>query len=108
MGSSPYFDAAAGFLAGYVDGSSEMRAMRGDIRLKTVTLFIIQDSFHLAPTLTLNYGLRWDYFGVMGEKNNLLSNVTNYELNAATFSRSSRAARLQPDVQPDHRNSPSA
>jgi hypothetical protein len=33
--------------------------------------FYIQDSFRWTPRLTLNYGLRWDYFGVVGEKNNL-------------------------------------
>jgi hypothetical protein len=33
--------------------------------------FYIQDSFRLSPKLTLNYGLRWDYFGVTGEKNGL-------------------------------------
>jgi len=32
----------------------------------------IQDSFRWTPRLTLNYGLRWDYFGVFGEKNGLL------------------------------------
>jgi hypothetical protein len=30
-----------------------------------------QDSFRIMPRLTLNYGLRWDYFGVVNEKNNL-------------------------------------
>ncbi|HXB21571.1 MAG TPA: TonB-dependent receptor, partial [Candidatus Solibacter sp.] len=27
-----------------------------------------QDSFHLFPRLTVNYGVRWDYFGVIGEQ----------------------------------------
>jgi hypothetical protein len=40
--------------------------------------FFVQDSFRVTPRLTLNYGLRWDYFGVVGEKNNLLSNVTSF------------------------------
>ncbi|HEY6770394.1 MAG TPA: TonB-dependent receptor [Candidatus Sulfotelmatobacter sp.] len=39
--------------------------------------FYVQDSFRLTSHLTLNYGLRWDYFGVVGEKNNLLSNITS-------------------------------
>ena len=33
-----------------------------------------QDSYHLFPRVTVNYGLRWDYFGVVAEKNNLFSN----------------------------------
>jgi hypothetical protein len=31
----------------------------------------VQDSFRWTPRLTLTYGMRWDYFGVVGEKNNL-------------------------------------
>lgn len=33
--------------------------------------FYAQDSFRWTPRLTLNLGVRWDYFGVMGEKNDL-------------------------------------
>jgi len=38
-----------------------------------------QDSFQLTRGLTLNYGLRWDYLGVVGEKNNLFSNITSFD-----------------------------
>jgi hypothetical protein len=47
--------------------------------------FYAQDSFHLTQRLTLNYGLRWDYFGVVQEKNNLLSNVTSLDAAGGTF-----------------------
>jgi hypothetical protein len=47
--------------------------------------FYAQDSFRVTPRLTLNYGLRWDYFGVVGEKNNLLSNITNLDSVNDTF-----------------------
>ncbi|HUO14977.1 MAG TPA: TonB-dependent receptor [Verrucomicrobiae bacterium] len=30
-----------------------------------------QDEFRMTPRLTVNYGIRWDYFGVVHEKNNL-------------------------------------
>ncbi len=33
----------------------------------------LQDNFHLNPHVTLNYGLRWEYFGVIGEKANRFS-----------------------------------
>jgi Carboxypeptidase regulatory-like domain/TonB-dependent Receptor Plug Domain len=39
--------------------------------------FYAQDSYRATARLTLNFGLRWDYFGVVGEKNNLLSNITS-------------------------------
>jgi hypothetical protein len=40
-----------------------------------------QDSFHLTSRITLNYGVRWDYFGVIAEKNNLFSDflVTSFD-----------------------------
>jgi outer membrane receptor protein involved in Fe transport len=47
--------------------------------------FYAQDSYRLTPRLTLNYGLRWDYFGVVREKNNLLSNITNLDLAGSNF-----------------------
>jgi hypothetical protein len=41
----------------------------------------IQDAFRLTPRLTLNYGLRWDYYGIVQEKNNLFANflVTSFD-----------------------------
>src|SRR5579863_9543645 len=45
--------------------------------------FYVQDSFRATPRLTFNYGLRYDYFGVVGEKNNLLSNITSEAPNPA-------------------------
>ena len=43
--------------------------------------FYIQDSYRVSPRLTLNYGLRWDYFGVVGEKDGLFNRL---DLNSPT------------------------
>lgn len=47
--------------------------------------FYLQDSYRATSRLTLNYGLRWDYFGVVSEKNNLLSNATTEDPTTGTF-----------------------
>ena len=67
----PSLPALEAFLEGLPDGGSQVT---GDSRRHTFQNsegLYVQDSFRLAPRLTLNYGLRWDYFGVVGEKNGL-------------------------------------
>ena len=45
---------------------------------RIITGLYIQDEFRLTQRLTVNYGMRWDYFGVVHEKNNLF-----YQMSAA-------------------------
>ncbi|HEX6805608.1 MAG TPA: TonB-dependent receptor [Terriglobales bacterium] len=67
--------------------------------------FYVQDTFHLNPRLVLNYGLRWDYFGVVAEKNHLFSNVTALDPVNQTFTLTQVG---QPGLsrlyEPDYRN----
>jgi hypothetical protein len=35
--------------------------------------FYVQDAYHVTPRLVVNYGLRWDYNGVVAERNHLFS-----------------------------------
>ncbi|MFY9554650.1 MAG: TonB-dependent receptor [Blastocatellia bacterium] len=62
------------FLSGTLSGG---RAAIGDSRRNTFQnshAGYIQDSFRWTRNLTFNLGLRYDYFGVIDEKNGLLSN----------------------------------
>ncbi|MBX7171450.1 MAG: TonB-dependent receptor [Pyrinomonadaceae bacterium] len=68
------FDSLADFLQGILSGG---RAARGDSNRFTVQnshTFYLQDNWRFNKNLTFNAGVRWDYFGVIREKNNLLSN----------------------------------
>lgn len=68
------FNSLADFLAGTVSGGGSQTL--GNSHRDTYQNnfgFYAQDTFRLSHRLTLNYGLRWDYYGVIGEKKNLFS-----------------------------------
>jgi hypothetical protein len=73
--------ALSNFLAGNVSSGFQYS---GDSRRHTFENgygLYLQDSFRVTPRVTVNYGLRWDYYGVIAEKNNLFSNflVTSFD-----------------------------
>lgn len=70
-------DALTDFLTGNVDSGFQYFGNSTRHTFENNLGFYAQDSFRATPRLTINYGLRWDYFGVVGEKNNLLSNITS-------------------------------
>jgi hypothetical protein len=72
------------FLAGDVDSGFQYFGDSTRHTYENNFGFYVQDKYRLTPRLTLNYGLRWDYFGVIGEKNNLLSNITSLSPAAGT------------------------
>ena len=61
------------FLSGTIDGGSSAQGdgTRYSYQNGGGTYFL--DSWHLSTKITLNYGLRWDYYGVVGAKNNAFS-----------------------------------
>ena len=65
------------FLTGTVDSGLQYSGNSNRNTFENNYGLYVQDSYRVTPRLTLNYGLRWDYFGVVGEKNNLLSNITS-------------------------------
>ncbi|GAC1429544.1 MAG: hypothetical protein NVS9B5_33900 [Terriglobales bacterium] len=71
------FSSLADFLSGTVDGGFQYFGDSTRHTFEHSYGFYIQDSYRATSHLTFNYGFRWDYFGVVGEKNNLLSNITS-------------------------------
>jgi hypothetical protein len=71
------FDSFAEFLDGAADsGAFSSYQVMGNSHRNTYqnnNALYLQDNFRLTHRLTLNYGLRWDYYGVIGEKNDLFS-----------------------------------
>jgi hypothetical protein len=79
------FDDLSDFLSGTVDGGFQYSGDSIRHTFENNFGLYAQDSFRLSPRLTVNYGLRWDYYGVIGEKNNLLSAITNLDSTNDTF-----------------------
>ena len=75
------FDSLDDFLAGSLDPTESNSAEGNGTRYsyQNSNGAYLLDAWHFNSKLTVNYGLRWDYFGVIGAKNDAFSifNVTN-------------------------------
>ena len=66
------FAGLSDFLNGLPDDGSQVAGNSHRHTYQNSDGLFIQDSFRATSRLTLNYGVRWDYFGVTGEKNGLM------------------------------------
>jgi hypothetical protein len=65
------FDSFTSFLEGIPSGGAQITGNTLRHTSQNSHGLYLQDSFRATSRLTFNYGIRWDYFGVAKEKNNL-------------------------------------
>jgi len=79
------FNTLSDFLAGNVADGTQASGYSQRHSYQNNHGLYFQDSYRILTNLTLNYGLRWDYFGVFHEKNDLLSNITAFDPTGGTI-----------------------
>jgi len=72
---APPLPALEAFLEGIPSSGKIAQGFSGRHTFENSHGFYVQDSLRWTSRLTLNLGLRWDYFGVVGEKNNLFYRI---------------------------------
>ena len=67
------FSSLADFLSGTIDGGSSASGDGTRYSYQNNSGAYLLDSWRMSKRITVNYGLRWDYFGVIGAENNAFS-----------------------------------
>jgi len=67
------FNSLDDFLSGTIDGGSSAEGNGTRYSFQNGSGAYFMDGWHMSSKITLNYGIRWDYFGVVGANNNAFS-----------------------------------
>lgn len=68
------FSSIDDFLSGTIDGGGSADGDGTRYSYQNGAGSYLLDSWHVTPKITVNYGLRWDYYGVVGAENHAFSN----------------------------------
>jgi len=91
------FDNLEDFLQGFVLKGGIARGVTNRNTFEDSFGWYVQDSFRWTPRFTLNYGIRWDLFGVPEEKHGLFFNFVPSILNVVPESSLSSSRIYEPD-----------
>jgi hypothetical protein len=69
------FDSLADFLSGTIDGGVQIDGNTDRNTFENSSAAYIQDSYRWKKNFTINLGLRYDYFGIIQEKNGNFTNI---------------------------------
>ena len=67
------FDTLADFLSGTIDGGSSAEGAGTRYSYQNGAGAYLLDAWHMSSKITFNYGVRWDYYGVIGAENHAFS-----------------------------------
>jgi hypothetical protein len=67
------FNSLDDFLSGTIDGGSSAEGDGKRYSYQNSSGAYFMDSWHMSTRITLNYGLRWEYYGVIGAENHAFS-----------------------------------
>jgi len=90
------FDNLSDFLSGTIDGGSSTDGYGTRYSFQNGSGAYLLDSWRFSNKLTFNYGLRWDYYGVVGAKNNAFSIFNVATGNVETIGASGEPSSLYP------------
>ena len=90
------FSSLDDFLSGTIDGGSSAYGDGTRYSFQNGSGLYLLDSWHFNPKITVNYGLRWDYYGVIGAQNNAFSIFNAKSGSLQTIGASSSPATLYP------------
>ena len=98
------FDDLTSFIEGLPSGGSQASGYTNRHEYENNQGLYVQDTFRWTSRLTLNLGLRWDYFGIPGEENSLFYRIVSTPDGAGALVRIGGGSGISRLYNPDYNN----